>query len=191
MIFVGSDKNYERQYFNCAKTIKSKVFPITYDQRKGSTAFTFARFLVPEKTAYNGWHIFCDSDFLFLDDVNKLLEYKDDQYAVCVVKHKPYQVNSVKMDKKKNLYYDRKNWASLILWNSAHKSNRVLSEEYIRKSKALHLLQFKWLEDEEIGEIPKEWNILVDHQSTKGALGLHFTNGIENKYYEKCLNYES
>jgi lipopolysaccharide biosynthesis glycosyltransferase len=188
MIFIGYDKNYETQYYNCLKTIKGDVSPTPTIDRQGSTAFTFSRFLVPSITHYKGWHIFADSDFLFLDDINKLYDIVDDQYAVMVVKHPKYNAESIKMDGKKNSYYDRKNWASLILWNSGHKSNKILSRDVIEYADPLDLLQFRWLDDSEIGEIDPKWNVLVDHQDTMGAKGLHFTNGVNTDYYEKLLS---
>ena len=36
-----------------------------------STEFTYTRFLVPYLQDYEGWALFCDNDFLFLDDVKK------------------------------------------------------------------------------------------------------------------------
>lgn len=188
MIFVGYDKDYKRQYYNCLKTIEGETCPTPYLNRKGSTAFTFSRFLIPHETNYSGWHIFCDSDFLFLNDINKIYQYCDDKYAVMVVKHKPYNVHNIKMDKKNNSYYDRKNWASLILWNSNHPSNKILTKEYVENSNNLDLLQFTWLNDNEIGELPAQWNVLVDHQKEENANALHFTNGIETQHYEELLS---
>ena len=37
-----------------------------------STEFTYTRFLVPYLQDYEGWALFCDNDFLFLDDVKKI-----------------------------------------------------------------------------------------------------------------------
>lgn len=188
MIFIGYDENYESQYYNCLRTINGQVRPTPPIERQGSTAFTFSRFLVPNITRYRGWHIFADSDFLFLDDINKLYDIVDDQYAVMVVKHPKYDAESLKMDGKENSYYDKKNWASLILWNSGHKANKVLDKHFVDNAKPLDLLQFKWLKDEEIGEIDPRWNVLVGHQDTIGAKGLHFTNGVNTDHYEKLLS---
>ena len=53
----------------------------------GSTEFTFSRFLLPELMNFQGWALFCDSDIIFLDDVNKLFDQADDKYAVMCAKH--------------------------------------------------------------------------------------------------------
>lgn len=52
-----------------------------------STEFSFSRFLVPHLCGYRDWAIFADCDMLFLDDVAKLWDLRDDRYAVMCVKH--------------------------------------------------------------------------------------------------------
>ncbi len=52
-----------------------------------STDFSFSRFLVPHLCGYRDWAIFADCDMLFLDDVAKLWDLRDDRYAVMCVKH--------------------------------------------------------------------------------------------------------
>ena len=37
-----------------------------------STQFTYSRFLVPALMSFKGWAIFCDCDFIFLDDISKI-----------------------------------------------------------------------------------------------------------------------
>ena len=39
-----------------------------------STEFTYSRFLVPHLMGFKGWAVFCDCDFLFLEDVSKLFK---------------------------------------------------------------------------------------------------------------------
>ena len=52
-----------------------------------STEFTFSRFLIPHLNDYKGWAVFCDCDFLWLDDIKKLYEQRDNKYAVMCVQH--------------------------------------------------------------------------------------------------------
>ena len=47
-----------------------------------STEFTYSRFLVPLLMNYKGWAVFCDCDFLFLEDVSKLFSNLSDEKAV-------------------------------------------------------------------------------------------------------------
>ena len=57
-----------------------------------STEFTFSRFLVPYLQNYRGWAIFCDSDFIFLNDIDELFSLADSKYAVMCVQHE-YNLN--------------------------------------------------------------------------------------------------
>ena len=61
------------------------------EDNTGSTEFTYTRFLVPYLNNYEGWALFCDSDFLWFCDPNEILEkYKDDSKAILCVKHRIY-----------------------------------------------------------------------------------------------------
>lgn len=191
MIFVGYDDNYPRQFEMCAKSIGWPIERapnhLIKREQDGSTLFTYSRFLVPHIARYRGWHLFCDSDFIFLDDPAELFEYKDDDKAVMVVKHEPYDAIDIKMDGKRNVNYPRKNWSSLILWNADHPANFELIPGFVNTVDPSYLHQFKWLDDELIGELPPQWNVLVDHHDEFHASALHFTNGINNEKYEKLL----
>jgi hypothetical protein len=49
------------------------------------------------------------------------------------------------------------------------------------------LHRFEWLKDEQIGELPKEYNFLVGEQDFENAKIAHFTLGIpEFPYYSNC-----
>ena len=58
---------------------------------------------------YKEWVIFCDCDFLWLDNINKLFDIVDDKYAVMVVKHDYSPRQKIKMDGKVQYQYPRKN----------------------------------------------------------------------------------
>jgi lipopolysaccharide biosynthesis glycosyltransferase len=144
----------------------------------GATEFSITRFLTPWLAGYQDWVLFCDNDMLCVDDINKLFDLRDESKAVMCVKHR-YQVKEgIKLDGQKQLAYPRKNWSSVVLFNAGHPSNRVLTPELINSVAPLYLHRFQWLKDEEIGEIPHEWNWLVgvynDHHKAKMV---HFTDG--------------
>ncbi len=145
-----------------------------------STEFSFSRFLVPYLCNYNGWAVFCDCDFIFLKDLEELLHFRDDKYAVMCVQHNYTPTSTVKMDGKSQHLYPRKNWSSLVLWNSSHPSNRQVTPELVNEQTGQFLHRFTWLEDHEIGSIPLEWNWLVgwykEPQDGKPK-ALHFTEG--------------
>lgn len=144
-----------------------------------STDFTYTRFLIPHLEHFKGFSIFCDCDFLFLDDVVKLFSTIDRTKAVSVVKHPKYIPNSdIKMDGIPQHAMIRKNWASLIVFNNEHPSNKILTPEHINtipQGKLLH--QFHWLEDDQIGSIPLNWNVLDDYYLIDNPKAIHYTDG--------------
>jgi hypothetical protein len=49
-----------------------------------------------------------------------------------------------------------------VLWNCLHEANQQLTWEKLNTWPGRDLHAFKWLQDKEIGELPAEWNYLVD-----------------------------
>lgn len=146
-----------------------------------STDFAFTRFLVPYLCGYDGWALFADgADMLCLDDLAKLWAFRDSHYAVQVVKHNQPDGERRKFLDEPQTPYDRKNWSSLILFNCTRCAR--LTPEVVEQAGGLWLHQFRWLEDAEIGELPTEWNTLVDVQPSEGAKLLHYTLGIPPLY---------
>lgn len=147
-----------------------------------STEFTFTRFLIPHLMQHNGWALFIDCDFVFLDDVKKLFDQRDDKYAVMCAQHDYTPPEGTKMDGKQQLQYPRKNWSSMVLWNCSHPSNKQLDKFMVNNpsidGKFLH--RFSWLKDHEIGKISHEWNWLVGwYKEPKDGYpkALHYTEG--------------
>lgn len=141
-----------------------------------STEFAISRFAVPILHK-EGWALFADCDMLFVDDIEKLFALADNKYAVMVCKHDYAPREEIKMDGQAQAQYARKNWSSLILWNCSHPANRKL-ESIINTWTGLPLHQFRWLEDDQIGELPLEWNWLVNVYDNKPDVSnLHFTLG--------------
>ena len=91
------------------------------------------------------------------------------------------------MDGQLQVNYPRKNWSSLILWNCNHPSNKNLNVETVNKLSPQELHRFTWLKDDEIGELPLEWNWLVGWYKEGNPKALHYTEGgpwFEN--YRDC-----
>ena len=145
-----------------------------------STEFTYSRFLVPALSNYNGWAIFCDCDFVFLEDITKILSGLDSSKAVYCVKHDYTPKEKHKMDGQKQTIYPRKNWSSFILFNCSHESNKKLSVDLVNSETGSFLHQFKWLKDNEIGALDERWNWLEgwtsQHNNTK-PFAVHYTRG--------------
>lgn len=144
-----------------------------------STGHAIARFLVPTLCDYAGWALFTDGDVLFRRDLSELFALADPRYAVQVVQHTYAPVETVKMDGQVQTQYARKNWSSVILWNAGHPANRALTVELVNTVPGRDLHRFCWLDDDLIGALPPEWNVLVGHSSP--ALDpaiVHFTEGV-------------
>ena len=121
------------------------------------------------------------------DDPAKLWAWRDEQYAVRVVKHNHIPEETTKFLGRTQTKYSKKNWSSVMLFNNAKCKNLTL--DYVNTAQGLDLHQFKWLEsDELIGELPRQWNHLVDvdEYNHKASL-VHYTKGGPYfKGYENC-----
>jgi hypothetical protein len=144
---------------------------------RASTEFTFTRFLVPWLMDYKGWAMFVDCDFLFLCDAEEIFTLADPTKAVQVVQHDYTPKPGMKMDGQVQHVYPRKNWSSCILFNCAHPSNRVLNPDMVNSHEPGFMHQFKWLKDEEIGELPYQYNYLEGTYDSHDAKVVHYTLG--------------
>lgn len=153
-----------------------------------ATEFSITRFLTPYLAGYKGWVLFMDNDMLCKDDMNKLFDMADDKYAIMCVKHRYKVEEGTKLDGQQQTVYPRKNWSSVVLYNAGHPSNRILTPELINTVHPLFLHRFQWLEDDQIGELPKEWNYLADvYPQENSAKMIHFTEGGPYfKNYQDC-----
>lgn len=192
-IFIGYDPREAVAYHVLVHSIQTRasqpvsIAPLLLSQLRGvfhrprhplqSTDFSFSRFLVPSLCGFEGWALFVDCDMLVLDDIAGLWALRDERYAVMVVKH-----NHVPREDKKFLgapqsAYHKKNWSSVMLFNTAR--CRALSPEYVNAASGLDLHQFLWLGDDAlIGELPPRWNHLVGYDEPVDNPALvHFTLG--------------
>ncbi len=153
-----------------------------------STAFSFSRFLTPCLSGYEGWSLFTDCDMLMVDDIAKLWAFRDDRYAVMVVKHEHVPRETEKFLGMPQSKYEKKNWSSVMLFNNARCT--ALTPEYVNTASGLALHQFKWLGDDEvIGALPSRWNHLVGYDAPrKDAALVHFTLG--GPYFTDYANCE-
>lgn len=146
-----------------------------------STEFAISRFLVP-MLCQSGWALFADCDVVFLRDVRRMIEQSGatlgGHKAVYVVRHNHRPSEQWKMDGQAQAAYPRKNWSSVMLFDCDHPAHRRLSlyDVNSRPGRALHA--FYWLHDDEIGELPREWNWLVGVQPKPERPAIaHFTLG--------------
>ena len=146
------------------------------DGKPFSTEFSFTRFLVPALCQYDGWALFVDGDFLFLDDVAELLGRRDERFAVMVCKQAHQPTQTTKMDGCAQQSYPRKNWSSLILFNCGHEATRRLIPGAVNGEPGDWLHGLRWLPDRLIGDLPPAWN-WIEGVTAGEPKAVHFTAG--------------
>jgi lipopolysaccharide biosynthesis glycosyltransferase len=191
-IFIGYDPREAVAYHVCSNSIiRHSSQPVAfaplalnilkgYEEKHtdGSNHFIYSRFLVPHLMGYKGWAIFMDGDMLVRDDITKLWELREEDKAVMVVKHKYETKLTTKYLGSKNENYPCKNWSSVILWNCEHPANKKLTPELIQDSTGAFLHRFTWLKENQVGQLPIEWNWLPDeYGANPGAKLCHYTLG--------------
>ncbi len=178
-------KDLHKQKLYYRKTFISEMgqYFDTIDSKPFSTEFSFSRFLVPElckKQHKDGWAIFVDSDFVFLDDVNKIFDLADDKYSVMCVKFNwvPDAQDKFKMDNVIQTRYTKKLWSSLMLFNLDHPDVKKLDHYDVNSSTGSYLHKFKWTSPEKIGSLPVEWNFVPGVTNpNKKPKAIHYTKG--------------
>ena len=192
-IYVGHDSREQQAFDVCKHSLLMRtdvkveklssldIHEYSRPQEKNqSTDFTYTRFLVPYLMGFEGWALFCDCDFLFISNPSSILIENENlkNYPVSVCKHPQYIPNSkIKMDGIEQHSMWRKNWASLILFNCGHPSNKILMPEYVNTAVGRDMHQFSWLNDFEIGSIPLNWNVLDDYYLIDYPRAIHYTDG--------------
>lgn len=207
-IYVGYDPMDHQAYEKCVKSLrantkaKAKILPLKHwqlraegvywrsfwtdakgqkwDDRDGkpfSTDFSFTRFCVPALEHYDAdWVLFCDPDMLWRADIKELFRLIDPSKSLMCVKHDHRPPENSKMGGLIQTRYERKNWSSLMIFN-VHRC-KDLTPFNINNQSGSWLHSMCWLPDEEIGELPEEWNWL-EGWSDPGIdpKVVHFTRG--------------
>ena len=155
-----------------------------------STQFTYTRFLVPYLCNYTGYAVFCDNDFVWESDPMELIrKYTDPTKAVSCVKHQYSQCpSSSKMNGVPQVWYPRKNWSSMMVFNCAHPSCRNLTLDAINTRPAAWLHRMEWCSDDEIQSVPHEYNYLVGYYHDRVPKAIHYTDG--GPWYKDYQNVE-
>jgi hypothetical protein len=111
-------------------------------------------------------------------DIKELWDLRDESKAVLVVKHNYQTKQNIKYLGNINENYPKKNWSSLILWNCGHPKHKILTPEFISNQSGKYLHRFSWLDEEDIGELPIEWNWLaIEYPINASAKIIHYTLG--------------
>jgi hypothetical protein len=155
-----------------------------------STEHANSRFLVPflAKEYPGKWALFTDCDIILRRPIDDILEQANPRFAVQVVKHQYAPKEGVKMDGQAQQLYARKNWSSVMLFNTEHPANDRLTLEMVNSLPGRDLHRFCWLKDDEIGDLTPDWNWLVGHSDPGIAPAIvHYTEGLPSMAgYENC-----
>jgi lipopolysaccharide biosynthesis glycosyltransferase len=191
-IYIGFDQRESVAYHTFVQSlidhasIPLDITPLAVKTLKGyeekhedkSNDFVYSRFLTPFLNDFKGWAIFVDGDMICQTDIKELLDLRDNSKALQVVKHDYKTKANQKYLGNINQDYPRKNWSSVILWNCTHPKHKILTPDFIANQTGKYLHRFSWLEDEEIGELPKEWNWLAtEYPKNEQANIIHYTLG--------------
>ncbi len=144
-----------------------------------ATEFSNSRFLTPF-IAGSGLALFIDCDMLARTNLSALFACADTDKAVMCVQHPDYEPGeAIKMDGRQQTRYKRKNWSSVMLFNTRHPANQRVTLEMVNTLPGRDLHRFCWLQDDEIGALPPEWNWLegISDPSIEPAM-VHFTRGL-------------
>ena len=73
-----------------------------------------------------------------------------------------------------------------MYFNCSHPSCKKLNVDAVNTMSAKKLHRFEWAEENNIGNLPKEYNYLVGYYNTGNPIGLHFTDGspMHKEYVE-------
>lgn len=158
-----------------------------------ATAFSMTRFLVPYLSNYEGVSIFMDCDMLVNCDIYKVLDAafqggevisspgRDGVVGramkpVTVCQHDYVPKNTIKMEGQVQTTYPKKNWSSFMVFDNAR--CKALTPEYVNTATGLDLHRFNWLQENEVGELPLEFNWLVgEYERIEDPKIIHFTEG--------------
>lgn len=191
-IVVGFDQREAIAYHTFTQSIIEKsslpvcFIPLSLNTLKGfkethkdrSNDFIYSRFLTPYLNNFEGWAIFADGDMICQSDIKELWDLRDESKALLVVKHDYLTKANRKYLGNINENYPRKNWSSLILWNCAHPKHSILTPNFISNQSGQFLHRFSWLDDSDIGDLPKEWNWLaLEYPINNSAKIIHYTLG--------------
>lgn len=192
-IFVGYDAREAVAYHVCVQSLIEnssrplEIHPLALGNmerfyaeahKDGSNAFIYSRFLVPYLCGWHGSAIFLDGDMLVRGDVAELWALRRPDRGVQVVQHDYKTRHPVKYLDNMNEDYPRKNWSSVIVWNCGYFPNRKLTPEFVSGATGQYLHRFEWLRDEQIGDLPMDWNWLcAEYDENPGAKLYHYTVG--------------
>lgn len=130
-------------------------------KRVGVTSFSYVRFLVPWLCNFSGRAAFFDGcDMLCLGDVAELADFDMQGKPIAVVKHPPLPGKP---------HLRARSWTSMMLLDCGHPKLARWTPEYVETAPDAALMRLGDFADDEIGELPAEWNVLTEHVAAEVA----------------------
>lgn len=121
-------------------------------QRRGTTDFSYSRFCIPALCGYEGVAAFFDGcDQLCLGDVAELASFDLQDRPLAVVKHPSLPGQGRQR---------ARSWSSVMLLDCSRL--QWWTPAFVETASDAQLMRFADLADEQIGELPSEWNVLCE-----------------------------
>jgi len=157
----------------------SKIPEYTRPYADQSTEFTYSRFLIPYLENFEGVSMFVDDDYIFKSDFLPILfDLKRDDAVACIKHDYQNKGYTQKLGGEKDVWYDKKLWSSLMIFNNAHPDCKKLTPEYVNSASGKDLHRFERTAN--VGEIINK-NIYTEGYSDESefddAFAIHFTRG--------------
>ena len=82
---------------------------------------------------------------------------------------------------------------AVVIYNCDHPSTQKLTSKVVETASSKFLHRFEWLKDEEIGDLPREFNFLVEEQPKPKKLpsNIHHTLGAPILRKKQNVDYTS
>lgn len=169
-------RSYRVSDGHCTGEINGQCYDMT-DGKPFSTEFSFTRFAVPMLENWGPERVvFADPDMLCRADIKQLMRDADDTKAVCCVQHRHVPDDGLKIDGVLQTRYDRKNWSSLMVIRPD--LCRRMTQYALNRMSGQWLHALRWVDDEQIGSLPEEWNWLDGWSNPDiDPKIVHMTNG--------------
>lgn len=192
-IVIGYDKNEAAAYHTlCHSILTRSSEPVNFiplheptlrarnlywRTDRGSTDFSFSRFLAP--TLARGKVLYLDCDMVCVGDIAELFELCDPYAPLSVCKHEYQPPGDFKFLGNKQKAYPKKLWSAAMMFNTGHFGLKQLTANYVNTASPSDLHQLAWLDENLVSGFPEEWHFIPGHSDdrVKNPKLIHYTEG--------------
>lgn len=145
---------------------------------RGSTDFSYSRFLTPHLVGHKGMVLFMDCDFICMPgaDIAELFDEMPLDKCVGVVKHDYKPKSATKFLGNRQEAYPRKLWSSLMLFNCSSARVKSLTPKLVNEAEGSYLHRMEWTAPHRIHGFDESWNFIPNHSEGEPKM-VHFTEG--------------